>query len=175
MRRRTTICYISMAVLVTTGLLFGQNGSGRGRRSGGGNASVTSPDDNTLLVLTSRYNLVEYTSGSNAGNNIPSDSNEYVFVYNIANKVPIKTQVIQVPNSYQGIVFDPSGKTFYVSGGVDDPVHIYDLGAGGWAERSGSPISLGHNNKACATLGCGNGVVARYRKEQQKPAAIHAQ
>ena len=121
--------------------------------------TVTSPDHNTLLILTSGYNLMNATSGANLGSQIAADSTEYVFIYNIASGNPVKKQVIQVPNTYQGIVFDPTGKTFYVSGGVDDNVHIYDLGIAGWAERTGSPITLGHNNEACAALlGCGNGL-----------------
>jgi YVTN family beta-propeller protein len=121
--------------------------------------TVTSPDHNTLLILTSGYNLLNAASGSNLGNQINADSTEYVFVFDISKGSPVKTQVIQVPNTYQGIVFDPSGKTFYVSGGVDDNVHIYDLSGSGWSERTGSPITLGHNNPACAALlGCGNGL-----------------
>ncbi len=121
--------------------------------------TVTSPDHKTLLILTSGYNLVNATSGPNQGDPIAADSTEYVFIYNIASGEPVKTQVIKVPNTYQGIVFDPTGKTFYVSGGVDDNVHIYDLGLAGWAERSTSPIALGHQLAACAALiGCGNGL-----------------
>jgi YVTN family beta-propeller protein len=108
--------------------------------------TVESPDRKTLLILTSGYNLWNYPSGSKAGQTDPTASNEYVFVYDISNKIPVKKQVLQVPNTYNGIVFDPSGTTFYVSGGVDDAVHIFDLTAGAWAERAGSPIALGHNN-----------------------------
>jgi YVTN family beta-propeller protein len=106
--------------------------------------TVESPDHSTLLILTSGYNQLSYTSGTNIGQTDPSGSNEYVFVFDITNKIPVKKQVLQVPNTYNGIVFDPSGKTFYVSGGVDDGVHIFDLANGVWAERAGSPISLGH-------------------------------
>ena len=104
--------------------------------------TVVSPDRRTMLVLTSGYNLLNFTT---TGDQIDVDSTEYVFVYNIANKLPVKTQVLQVPNTYNGITFDPSGSTFYVAGGVDDNVHIYDLTANTWAERSGSPIALGHS------------------------------
>jgi hypothetical protein len=121
--------------------------------------AVTSPDHNTLLVLTSGDNLLNAKSGPNAGQEIAADSTEFVFVYDISKLTPVQTQVIQVPNTYQGIVLDPGGKTFYVSGGVDDNVHIYDLGTNGWAERKGSPISLGHYNAACTPLlGCGVGL-----------------
>ena len=104
--------------------------------------TAVSPDHSTLLVLTSGYNQLN----NSAGKTIPADSTQFVFVFDITRNTPIQTQTIQVPNTYSGIVFDPRVKTFYVSGGVDDDVHIYDLGAGGWAERVGSPIPLGHNN-----------------------------
>ena len=120
--------------------------------------TITSPDHNTLLILTSGYNLMYTTSGSKMGDKSTADSNEYVFVYDISNGSPVKSQVIQVPNTYQGIVFDPGGKAFYVSGGVNDNVHIYDLGGAGWSERKGSPVSLGHSKSTCTTLGCGNGL-----------------
>jgi DNA-binding beta-propeller fold protein YncE len=112
--------------------------------------SVVSPDGKTMLVLTSGYNLVY----SQNGELLPADSTQFVFVYDISQGHPIKKQVIQVPNTYSGIVFDPSGTTFYVSGGVDDNVHAYSLGqSGAWEEQPGSPIALGHDGK-----GVGNGV-----------------
>jgi len=103
--------------------------------------TVVSPNQKTLLVLTSGYNQMN----DSMGNTIAGDSTEFVFVFDISHRVPVQLQVLQVPNTYAGMVFDPSGTTFYVTGGVDDNVHIYDLGAGGWAERKGSPIALGHN------------------------------
>ena len=74
--------------------------------------------------MTSGYNLLN----SAAGAQLPADSNQYVFVFSIISPTPVQTQVIQVPNTYNGIVFDPSGTTFYVTGGVNDNVHIYDMG-----------------------------------------------
>jgi len=103
--------------------------------------SVVSPNHKTLLVLTSGYNQLDNSSGDF----VPADSTEFVFVFDISHRAPVQTQVVKVPNTYAGIVFDPSGTTFYVSGGVDDDVHIFDLGAGGWAERAGSPLALGHS------------------------------
>jgi DNA-binding beta-propeller fold protein YncE len=41
-------------------------------------------------------------------------------------------------------VFDPSGRNFYVGGGVDDDIHQYSISGGTWAE-TGTPICLGHN------------------------------
>ena len=81
--------------------------------------SAISPDGTTLLVLTSGYNR-NYDAD---GKVIPRDSNEYVFVLNIAKGSPVQKQVIQVPNTYSGIAFSPDGMQFYVSGGKDDSVH----------------------------------------------------
>src|ERR1035438_9542323 len=112
--------------------------------------TVVSPDGKTLLVLTSGYNRVYNANGT------PfklSDSKEYVFIYDISKYTPVKKQVAQIPNTYSGIVFDPSGKAFYVSGGMGDfpfdkagdNVHIIALSADGtWVERPGSELALGH-------------------------------
>src|SRR5262252_6424596 len=98
--------------------------------------TAVSPDGRTLLVLTSGYNRVVDADG----NNIASQSNEYVFIFDISHGRAVQKQV---PNTFMGLTFAPDGKTFYVSGGHDDNVHVYALGAGGWAE-SGSPIDLAH-------------------------------
>jgi DNA-binding beta-propeller fold protein YncE len=112
--------------------------------------TIVSPDGKTLLVLTSGFNLVY----SPRGEQIPADSTQFVFVYDISQGHPTKKQVLQIPNTYSGIVFDPSGNAFYVSGGVDDNVHAFSLGENGrWTEQAGSPINLGHAGK-----GVGNDV-----------------
>jgi YVTN family beta-propeller protein len=116
--------------------------------------AVTSPDRKTLLVLTSGYNLVNYTSGPNAGNQNNADSTEYVFVYDISSLKPVQKQVIKVPNTYAGIAFNPNGREFYVSGGVDDDVHIYGIGSNNfWSEETGSPVALGHTASPPVSLG----------------------
>jgi DNA-binding beta-propeller fold protein YncE len=103
--------------------------------------SIVSPDGKTLLVLTSGYNMLHDSDGKL----IPSDSTQFVFIYDISQHKPVQKQVIQVPNTYSGIVFDPAGTMFYVSGGVDDNIHAYSLGQNGaWAEQQGSPMALGH-------------------------------
>jgi len=101
--------------------------------------TATSPDGNTLLILTSGYN-VNYDA---AGTLIPEESNEYVFVYDISRDPPRKLQVLQVPRPFNGLVWNPSGQEFYVSGGEQDTVHIFSRDAVGWRE-SGKAISLGH-------------------------------
>jgi YVTN family beta-propeller protein len=106
--------------------------------------TAVSPDHKTLLILTSGYNRV-YTATATAPYpwNGP-DSYEYVFVYDISAATPVKKQVLKVANTYNGIVFDPSGTAFYVPGGVDDNIHIFALGANGvWAETA-TPLALGH-------------------------------
>ncbi|MHB1187043.1 bifunctional YncE family protein/alkaline phosphatase family protein [Thiobacillus sp.] len=110
-------------------------------------ATSTSPDGNTLLILTSGYNRNNGPTGSR----VTAESNEYVFVYDISASTPIKRQVIQVPNTFNGIAWNPSGQEFYVSGGINDNVHVYGLQAGTWAEQAA--IALGHGN-----VGLGIGV-----------------
>ena len=97
------------------------------------------PDGRTLLVMTGGYNKL--LDGSN--NYIPRDSNEYVFVYDVTSGTPRLQQVVQVPDTFNGITFSPSGKRFYVTGGVDDDIHTYDLAGGIWSEV-GTPVALGH-------------------------------
>jgi DNA-binding beta-propeller fold protein YncE len=107
-----------------------------------------SPDRATMLVLTSGYD----TNGPDYYKPIPAASNQYVFVYDIAAAAPSLRQVIQIRNTYSGIAFAPDGAHFYVSGGVDDDVHIYDHTAGSWREAAGSPIALGHHGLANGVL-----------------------
>jgi DNA-binding beta-propeller fold protein YncE len=102
-------------------------------------STVVSPDGRTLLVLSSGYNR-NYDSN---GSTIAADSKEYVFVFDIKFGTPVQKQVIQVPNTYSGIVFTPDNKHFYVSGGKDDVIYTYAESKGSWA-LSGTPIALGH-------------------------------
>jgi YVTN family beta-propeller protein len=114
--------------------------------------TAESPDGKTLLILTSGYNLWAYTSGPNAGNENPADSNEYVFVFDISHGQPVQKQALQVPNTYSGIAFNPSGTQFYVAGGADDIVHVFGLVAGVWAEVQ-TPVALGHYASVDLELG----------------------
>lgn len=101
--------------------------------------TAVSPDGHTLLILTSGYNR----NNDPSGQRIAEESNEYVFVYDISGNVPAKRQVLQVPNTFNGLVWHPGGREFYVAGGVDDNVHVFSLQGGLWTEVD-SPISLGH-------------------------------
>lgn len=102
---------------------------------------ATSPDGNTLLILTSGFNRMGNENGG-----IAEESNEYVFVYDITSGSPIKKQALQVPNTFNGIAWNPNGKEFYVSGGVDDNIHVFSQSESTWKEN-GTPIELGHNDK----------------------------
>ncbi|MFN7997043.1 MAG: bifunctional YncE family protein/alkaline phosphatase family protein [Bryobacteraceae bacterium] len=115
--------------------------------------SVVSPDNQTLLVLTTGFNRI-YTLGVPSGS-YPwnsAESNEYVFIYDISKQTPNLQQVIQVPNTYFGIVFDPASyaanapagtnKRFYVAGCVNDNVHTISLSHGKWAEESPAAPAL---------------------------------
>jgi DNA-binding beta-propeller fold protein YncE len=104
--------------------------------AGGALSAVKSPDGNTLLVLTGGHNNLTDTKGN-------SFNNEYIFVFDISSGKPVKRQVLQVPNAFVGITFDPAGETFYVGGSGDDDVHSFTMQNGQWAE-SGTPIQLGH-------------------------------
>ena len=108
--------------------------------AGGGITTVLSPDQKTLLALTSGYNLVSVTTGDKKS----LDSDQYVFVFDVSGDQPQQKQVLRVPNTFAGIAFDPSGQKFYVGGGKDDNIHIYLLKDGSWQEEA-STISLAHN------------------------------
>jgi len=102
--------------------------------------TALSPDGKTLLILTSGFNRVFDAKGKA----IPAASQEYVFVYDVAHGAPKETQALQISNSYMGMTFAPDGRHFYVSGGVDDEVHVFSSNRGRWIEDGASPVKLGH-------------------------------
>jgi YVTN family beta-propeller protein len=108
--------------------------------AGGGITTVLSPDQKTLLALTSGHNLISVAAGDKKS----LDSDQYVFAFDIFGDQPQQKQVIRIPNTFAGIAFDPSGEKFYLGGGKDDNIHVYLLKAGSWQEAA-SPIPLGHD------------------------------
>jgi DNA-binding beta-propeller fold protein YncE len=103
-----------------------------------GVSSAVSPDGNTLLVLTSGYNQ-NYNAG---GDTEPATSNEYVFVYDISTHTPSLSQVLTIKvNSFEGLVWNPDGRNFYVSGGPDDLVHVFQKGPDKWFEHPSIPLN----------------------------------
>ena len=120
-------------------------------RAGFGSTTVTSPDGNTMLVLTSGFNTIFDASG----NINQKDSNQYVLVYDISQHTPTQKQVLTIPFAFQGVAFHPNGQAFYVSGGIDDDVHTFVQENGQWTETQ-PPIPLGHKE----ALGIGNVPIA---------------
>jgi YVTN family beta-propeller protein len=112
-----------------------------GHAAGQAVTTATSPDGRTLLILTSGYNQLL----DRAGKVIRAASDEYVFVYDIAHDRPARRQVLRVPNTYMGVAFAPDGRHFYVSGGVDDGVHVFQRKDGVWSEDAAALVRLGHH------------------------------
>ena len=101
-----------------------------------GQAVSSVVNGNTLLVLTSGFNRIFYADSltamafvpeppavelapglSPAAGGLPanSPSSEYVFIYDISSGAPVYQQNVMIPNSYNGIAFDPTQSAFYVS------------------------------------------------------------
>jgi DNA-binding beta-propeller fold protein YncE len=110
-------------------------------RAGQAVKTAISPDGRTLLVLTSGYNRLNNAQGVREA----ADSNEYVFVFDVSHNGLRQKQVLQVPNTFVGLAFSPDGNQFYVSGGVDDDVHIFTRAGKAWIE-DGAPVALGHRH-----------------------------
>jgi YVTN family beta-propeller protein len=106
-------------------------------RAGQPETTALSPDGKTLMVLTSGYNGLADAAGNVA---LPY-SEEYVFVYDVSQGKPALKQVLKVPFTYMGLAFAPDGKSFYVSGGHDNVIHSFALGANGSWSESGTPIA----------------------------------
>jgi YVTN family beta-propeller protein len=116
-----------------------------GYRAGQAVRTALSPDGTTLLVMTSGYNLLNYTGGTKSGQPEPADSTEYIFVFDVSGahqNAPVQTQVLPIPNAFVGLVWAPDGRHFYASGGVSDAVFAFAQSGGAWAPSA--TIPLGH-------------------------------
>ncbi len=115
--------------------------------------TLLSPDRKTLLVMTSGYNGVANGDGSlNA-----QVSSEYLFVYDVSSHAPVRTQVLKVLQTFEGLAFSPDGTRFYVGGGGADDVYTYADAGGTWT-LAAAPVQLNHdlangNNKYPSTSG----------------------
>ncbi len=122
--------------------------AGQGWLAGQAVTTVVSPDHQTLLVLTSgfnRVNIISIVPPPGTPSWYVPDSTEYVFIYDISTPRPTKKQVLKIPNTYNGMVFDPSGAAFYVSGGPSDNVHVVTATAAGtWVDQPAMTLALGH-------------------------------
>ncbi len=74
---------------------------------------------------------------------------EFVFVYDVSSGSAVQRQELFLPDSYDGLAWDPAGNRFYVSGGIDDRILIYkNTAAPNIAYAPDAPfIILGHNPK----------------------------
>jgi len=122
-------------------------------RLGQGVTTALSPDGKSLLVLTSGYNREGQQKLS-----------EYVFIFDVTLYPPRQVQAVPVPNSFCGLAWNPDGKEFYVSGGVDDRIYVFAQHDSAGFVRAAS-ITLGHRH--------GNGLLsnapAPFDKDAPKP------
>jgi len=124
--------------------------------------TVLSPDGKTLLVLTSGYNqnfnnpttaryftypVLDPTTG--APTSTTTRQAEWVFVYDLSSGTPVKKQQINIPNTYNGLIWAPDGQRFYVSAGIDDRIYVYKLSNNQFAPDAPF-ILLGHNTNQTA-------------------------
>ncbi len=131
--------------------------------------TALSPDGKTLLVLTSGYNqnFKNETTGANitypvldpvtgkpatdpaTGTPLTTTKAEWVFVFDVSSGSLVKQQQINIPNTYNGLTWSPDGKSFYVSGGIDDRVYVYTLNGNKYVAEAPF-ILLGHNSDQTA-------------------------
>jgi len=127
-----------------------------------GVTTALSPDGSTLLLLTTGYNNSFYTDNGvpivypilDPQTGLPTSQTtsnaEWVLVYDVRGQVPKQVQKINIPITYDGLAWDPSGKRFYVSGGVDDMVYVYRA-SGSTFVPDGPFVVLNTGVHACRT------------------------
>jgi DNA-binding beta-propeller fold protein YncE len=130
-----------------------------GRKFALGQAVTTSlsPDGARLLVLTSGYN-------KDQGSRNPQFS-EYVLLFDLTVSPPRQIQALPVPNAFCGLAWNPNGNEFYVSGGVDDKVYVFEEDYSVSEYKQASAISLGHTTG----LGLLSNAPAQFRAAAPKP------
>jgi DNA-binding beta-propeller fold protein YncE len=111
------------------------------RRATYGAAISVSPDGRRLAILTSGFPA--YFDGD--GKILPEASMEYVFVFDVTGREPKQTQVLSLPNSFQGLAWAQASDRIFASGGKDDTVVEFVDDGGKFI--AGRTIRLGH--KAC--------------------------
>ncbi len=129
--------------------------------------SALSPDGTALLILTTGYNTGFNTQGPDGTpilwaaldplTGMPSSTTtpnaEWVFIFDVRGPKPVQKQLINIPNTYHGLVWDPSGTRFYVAGGIDDRVEVWkttSIGASadGTYAADAPFVLLNHNTPA---------------------------
>jgi YVTN family beta-propeller protein len=129
----------------------------------GAQTLALSPDATALLVLTSGYNTgFSNDAGKAITHPVPdpitlqpspvvTPNAEFVFLYDVRGRKPLLRQALSLPNTYHGLAWQPDGRRFYVSGGIDDRIAVFATpDAGSTAAARFAPqapfILLGHNS-----------------------------
>ncbi|MBV8433828.1 MAG: SMP-30/gluconolactonase/LRE family protein [Candidatus Eremiobacteraeota bacterium] len=146
-------------VRLQTGLRADGNADASGAMS-----AALGPDGRTLLVLTSGYNYQYFdTNGreirfplrnpvTGAPSHETTDLTQWIFVYHVrADGSLERVQRLTVPDAFEGIVWAPDGKRFYVSGGIDDRVAVYRRNGDAFV-LDAPEILLGHDSNDAAPL-----------------------
>jgi YVTN family beta-propeller protein len=129
--------------------------------------TALSPDGTALLIVTTGYNTGFYTQGPDGtaivwplfdpltgiASSETTSNAEWVFVYDVRGAKPKQVQKINIPNTYDGLIWDPSGTRFYVAGGIDDRIEIFKSSGGAVSADSTYTadfpfVLLGHNTPA---------------------------
>ncbi|MDB5396170.1 MAG: uncharacterized protein JWM91_3676 [Rhodospirillales bacterium] len=103
-------------------------------------AAELSPDGTRLVVLTSGFNRM----ADSGGRVDKAASTEWAFVYDVSQDKPRQLQALPVANADQGLAWNPDGHAFYVSGGVDDVIHVFAANSGTTFAEVDPPIRLAH-------------------------------
>jgi YVTN family beta-propeller protein len=132
--------------------------------------TALSPDGTALLIVTCGWNTDYFFQESSSTpilwnaldpmTGLPSSTTtqnaEWVFVFDVRGPKPVQKELINIPNTFHGLVWDPSGTRFYVSAGIDDRVVVYQesttakASADGFFVPNAPFILLGHNTPADA-------------------------
>ncbi len=146
------------------GLPTGLRPDGSADANGAVNTAL-SPDGTALLISTTGYNTGFYTEDGtpivwpalDPVTGLPTSTTtsnaEWIFVYDVRGTQPVQKQMINIPNAYHGLLWDPSGARFYVAGGIDDRVEIFkNANSGASADGNYVPdapfVLLGHDQPA---------------------------
>ena len=154
-------------------------------------SEALSPDGKTLLVLTSGFNNSFYEQApgyvpflfsqlnpvTGQPSSITLNQAEWVFVYDVTSGTPKKMQQIPIPNTYEGLVWDPSGNDFYVSGGIDDRILVFAANPSNPPSSRYQPngpfVILNHNSNDQAPIpNYDGGLLAHTLAGQEAPALV---
>ncbi|MBV8531277.1 MAG: hypothetical protein JO104_08155 [Candidatus Eremiobacteraeota bacterium] len=144
---------------LSTGLRADGNADASGAMS-----LALSPDGATLLLLTSGYNTdYAYPDGREVRFSVPDPMTgarskvmttltQWIFVYRVAADGALQfAQRIAIPDAFVGLAWAPDGRRFYVSGGIDDRLVVYER-RGDSFQLDPPAIVLGHDGNDSAPL-----------------------